>query len=346
MKRLYDNNRMVYIVMIITVVAILGSMVLFTALVNKRENVTGKTGGSEETYSYHIAMIHSDLADVFWRSVYEAARAEGEREGVYIENFGTNLNEDYTTAQLLEMAVASRVDGIILAGGGEQEIQLIEQAEEEQIPVITVQEDIAGSRRKSYVGANQYTLGEMYGNEVVSAVEGDSGSAVVLVPAEEEKNAPNFIFSAITDSMEKSRKKIRLSSVKTGASGDFESEETIKDILLDEGGRPDVLVCLSTVDTISAYQCVIDYNLVGKVQIIGYYTSPEILEGIQKGIIRSTIEIDAKEMGSTAVKAMKEYKQQEYINEYFPISAKLITSDNVEEYIEGSKDIEDESATR
>ena len=108
----------------------------------------------------------------------------------------------------------------------------------------------------------------------------------------------------------------------------------MRGILLDEENRPDVLVCLNVVDTISAYQCVRDYNLVGKVKIIGYYSSPEILEGIQKGVIQSTIMVNAQEAGRLCMEAMEEYLSQRYTSEYFPVSVELINEKNVDAYIQ------------
>ena len=337
MKYFKDNNRLMYVVMAATVLLALSIMVGFSVFLNQDRD--GKKGDADDgqSYAYHVAMVSADTSDVFWESLYEEARSTGASAGIYAENFGALLNEDYTASELMRMAIDSRVDGIIVETDDTEDIEeLIGQAEEAGIPVVTLMEDIPESGRVSYVGANDYTLGEMYGQEVLKAVGSDrtSASAAVLVPVNEEETSPSFIYTGISETVGRASGAISVSTVRTGEDREFLSEERVRSLLLDEESRPDVLVCLNVVDTISAYQCVRDYNLVGKVKIIGYYSSPEILEGIQKGIIESTIVVDAREAGELCMQAMEEYLSQRYTSEYFPVSVKLVNEANVEEYIQ------------
>ena len=63
--------------------------------------------------------------------------------------------------------------------------------------------------------------------------------------------------------------------------GMFESEENVRDLILDTS-YPDIIVCMSAVDTSSAIQCVVDYNKVGQTSIIGYYAQKDTLRGSRK----------------------------------------------------------------
>lgn len=177
-------------------------------------------------------------------------------------------------------------------------------------------------RRKNWSGwlwlPGWTVMGEMYGREVLEAVPADGSSVAVLVPANEDNMNPSYVYSGISSAIAEASKNIDVFAVRTGEDRDFVSEETVRNLLLDEEKRPDVLVCLSAVDTISAYQCVRDYNLVGQVKIIGTYVSTEILEGIGNGVIQSTIVVDAREAGQRCMQAMSEYMAQRYTNEYFP----------------------------
>ncbi len=334
MKRFIDNNRFMYVVMAATVLLVLSIMLGFSMLLDQDRD--GETDGGEEgSYSYHVAMVSGDPSDVFWESLYGEARTAGAGAGIYVEDFGALLNEDYTSGELMRMAIDSRVDGIVIEADDSEDIEeMIAQAEKEGIPVVTLMEDMPESGRVSYVGANDYTLGEMYGREVLKAVEGDSARAAVLVPVNEEETSPSFIYTGVSEAIARASADISVSTVRTGEDREFVSEERVRGLLLDEEDRPDVLVCLSVVDTISAYQCVRDYNLVGKVKIIGYYSSPEILEGIQKGIIQSTVMVDAKEAGRLSMEAMEEYLSQRYTSEYFPVSVELINEENVQDFIQ------------
>lgn len=291
------------------------------------------------TYKYHVAMINDKSSDVFWDSVYAGAFGKGEELGIYVENFGEHLSEEYSSRELLEMAIAAKVDGIIMkADNDEATVQLLNKAAREGIPVITLLQDAPESGRKSFVSANDYDLGEIYGSQVLEAAEqaaqGQTVKGVMLIDSNSNGSAPNLIYSGMSETIAGASGQIQLDTVIVNDTGEFETEEKVRDLLLNKEQRPDILVCSSVADTTSAYQCVIDYNLVGEVQIIGYYTSPEILEGIDKGIIRSAVVINAEEMGSVSVEGMYEYLTEEYVNEYLSVSSHLITKDNVAAYYE------------
>ncbi len=340
MKRFFEQNKKICLVILLAAFLLMALMTAVNYNLNKRldKSVAGVSEGEE--YKYHVAMIGSDTSDVFWNSVYKGAEDEGKNHDTYIENFGADLSEDYTDKELMEMAIAAKVDGIIIEAGKDDELtELINQAdlsEDEKIPVITVLSDAPGSERKSFVSANDYALGEMYGSQITEAARDIDGKenihAVVLINSDSENSSPNLIYSGISETLAKEPEKITLSTVLINNKGEFESEEKVRELFLAADDRPDIIVCLSVTDTISAYQCVIDYNLVGKIQIIGYYTSPEILEGIEKGIVRSTIAINAEEMGRASAEGMYEYLTEKYVSEYLPVSSELINSENVGEY--------------
>ncbi len=305
------------------------------------------TDTDRAVYQYHIAMIGSKPYDEFWTSVYEGASAAGEACGAYIENFGEDLDASYTVEELLDMAIAAKVDGIIVeAAEGDKIKDLIDRAAKEDIPVMTVLSDVPNSSRVSFVSGNSYALGELYGSQVAEEVkrrkreglkEGAEEGKVkvaVLVSVGSEHSQQSVIYSGIREMTAAFSRQMELSAVSIRREGRFESEETVRDLILGEE-RPDLLVCLSAADTISAYQCVVDYNMVGKISIIGYYASEDILEEIKKGVVKSTVSINAKEMGKTAAEGMYKYLTQSYVSEYLPVASELITSENVSAYKEG-----------
>lgn len=340
MRKFFERNRKVCFFIILVTCFLMAVMTVVNYKLNRKLNESTSLTADGEEYKYHVAMIGSDTSDVFWNSVYEGAESAGKELDTYIENFGAGLSEDYSDMELVEMAIAAKVDGIIAEAGNEEELsRLIDKANDvdgKEIPVITVLSDAPGSSRKSFVSANDYALGELYGNQVVGAarnIQGDDKiKTTVLVNSNDENSSPNLIYSGISESLAGMSDRIELSAMPINNEGEFESEEKVRKLFLDEQDRPDIIVCLSVTDTISAYQCTIDYNLVGKIQIIGYYTSPEILEGIEKEIIRSTIAINAEEMGRLAAEGMHEYLEEEYVSEYLPVSSELITAENISEY--------------
>lgn len=336
MKKWAGNSRKIYIIIGFAVLVILAGLLVFNIRMGRQIKDIENSIDEGNVYGQHVAMIKGNSDDVFWTSVYEGAREAGAARDCYVENFGAELSEDYSTEELFEMAIAARVDGIIVEASSSSKLEeLINRGTEAGIPVITVIGDAKNSQRKSFVSANDYTLGEMYGREIVDATHGMSQAKVTVVTSSDGTEAtPNLIYSGISETVAQLRNDIELTALSIDSSGEFESEESMRNLVLKGVGRPDVIVCLSAIDTVSAYQCVIDYNMVGEIQIVGYYKSKEVLEGIQKGIVKSTVEVNAQEIGQISVEGMCDYITEEYVSEYLPVEAELITKDNVDKYME------------
>jgi ribose transport system substrate-binding protein len=113
----------------------------------------------------------------------------------------------------------------------------------------------------------------------------------------------------------------------------FGAEESVRNIIMREREVPDIMICLNELNTNCAYQAIVDYNKVGSVNIFGYYENKSILDAIKKRIITSTISIDTKQMGQYCVKALDEYRNSGYVNEYLPVDIVLITLENVGDFI-------------
>ena len=114
-------------------------------------------------------------------------------------------------------------------------------------------------------------------------------------------------------------------------------EESIRNIFIEEG-LPDVVICLDELSTSCVYQAVVDYNIVGQIDIIGYYDSETILKAIERNVVRATISIDTEEMGQYCVEALEECRSGGYVSEYFSVGTNLITIQNVREYLGGEED--------
>ena len=102
----------------------------------------------------------------------------------------------------------------------------------------------------------------------------------------------------------------------------------IRIIFQSEEGPPQILVCLDEVTTECAYQAMIDYNMVGEVKIIGYYTSRTIMDAVGKGLIPVTISMDVEQIGTYSIEALTEYWEVGRANSYYTVDMNVITEDS------------------
>lgn len=307
--------------------------------------MTGKDVGSYETYDRHYVMITGREDSDFWDRVYESALEEGKQRGVYVERFGAGLAVEYARNELLELAIQASVDGIIVPGDeDEKTVALLDEAVDKGIPIVTVLRDSTGSRRQCFVGNNSYNLGQEYGRQILELLsqkdgDGQHTSAEVLVLVDESRmdTSQNLILLGIRETLERELGEdhsVNVDTTLVDNTRSFSSEESIRDIFLNSGELPDILVCLSAVHTRCAYQAAVDYNKVGTVQMIGYYDSDAILEAVSKNIIYSTIALDTEQMGKLCVQALDEYVATGYTNGYMAVDTRLITAEEAENILD------------
>lgn len=286
---------------------------------------------NHKIYKYHYAMLSEEGDDLFWDAVYQGALVKGKEQDAYIEKVGSNLSVSYSLYDLMQIAIASKVDGIIIEPNEDKNITtLINTAESQGIPVVTVFKDAPLSNRKSFVGISSYDQGQAYGKQVAEVVRKGKKKVTILLSSDKD-TSQDIVYSSIREAVD--TKDIEVETATVNTQNAFSLEEDIRNIIMDRDQPPDVLVCLTAVDTLCAYQAIVDYNKVGDIDIIGYYDSDLILTAIEKNIIHSTMVIDAKQMGSYCVEALSEYKNTSRVSDYYSVDINVITADNVKEYI-------------
>ena len=320
--------------------------VTFTGSINRTEQ--------DVTYDRYYAMITDNPGSSFWQSVYSSALNEAKSQNAYVEMISDNLSGDYSMAELMEIAIAARVDGIILtAGEAEGMTELIEKAYNEGIPVVTLLNDNTNSERLSFVGIGNYNLGKEYGRLIIEMAnkkyfEGENIKVTVLLDAGSEDSGQNVLAAAIQDTIEKDipeaagrHQPIVISLEAVDASNNFSVEESVRRLFV--SGReniPDIVVCLNENDTNSVYQAVVDYNEVGTVNILGYYDSDAILKGIERDVISATLSIDTDQMGRYCIDALTEYYEIGNTSQYFAADSYVINKSNVSKYRKGESNEE------
>lgn len=302
-----------------------------------------------KNYSRYYAIVTANRDSSMWKSLYQGAADTGHRLDTCVEMLGSNLSQDYSAADLMRIAIASRVDGIIVEADESEEItQLINEAVESDIPVVTLYGDCPQSERCSFVGISSYDLGKEYGRQIIK-LAGEKHftnkqiDVAVLVNAHSNDAGQNLVYLGIQDTISKEAAgmtvdpaNIALEMRKVDDASEFSIEESVRDMFIREKeSLPDIFVCLNETSTTSVYQAVVDYNKVGQVNILGYYDSEAILNAIDRGVIFSTVSVDTAQMGGYCIDALIEYSLLGYTSQYFTANVTLIDRSNVEAYLKG-----------
>ena len=329
-------------------VGLTGLLIVFFLSFNK----TLSQKGSDETYDKYYVMITDDSSSSFWQSVYSSALKEAKAQNAYIEMISENFSRDYTQTELMEIAISSDVDGIIVTDGeAEGMTELINKAYSFEIPVVTLINDNMQSDRLSFVGIGNYKLGTEYGKLIIEMANtktfpGDTIEVTVLLDAGSEDSRQNVLAAAIQDTIKSDRNEnadvhlpIEITLAAVNASNTFSVEESVRKLFIsDKESTPDIIVCLNENDTNSVYQMVVDYNEVGLVNILGYYDSEAILKGIERDVIYATLFVDTDQMGRYCIDALNEYYEFGYTSQYFTADSYVIKKSSIDEYRKGEPD--------
>lgn len=335
------------ILVLLCVIAVCICMFLFLSYIRGFREVT-----DADSYDKYYVMITKDRKSSFWQSVYQGAYQKGLEENAYVDLLGENLSEDYSREDLMRIAISSGVDGIFVESDESGELtELIDEAVDRDIPVVTLYGDNTHSKRCSFVGVGSYNLGREYGRQVLKIADEQKKEkseekgeiqVAVLTNAYTMNSGQNIIYSGIQDAIEQEKTgetKFSVSYITVDDTNTFSVEESIRDIFMEER-LPDIIICLNELNTTCVYQAVVDYNRVGQISILGYYDSDTIINAIDRNVVNATISIDTEQMGGFCVDALTEYYLLGNTSQYFTADVTLIDKSNVEQYLEGGDEDE------
>ena len=301
----------------------------------------------KEKYDKYYVMITEDRKTDFWQSIYHGAYQRGLENNVYVDLLGEHLSQEYSRADLMRIAMSSGVDGIFVESDESDEMsEMIDEAVERGIPIVTLYGDNTHSARCSFVGVGSYNLGREYGRQVLKLAQEETEkellNVAVLVNAYALNSAQNIVCSGIQDALEQEKlqgPEIQLSLITVDDTNAFSVEESIRDIFMDQT-LPDVIICLNELNTTCVYQAVVDYNCVGEIAILGYYDTDTILKAIDRNVVNATISIDTEQMGAFCVDALQEYYKYGNTSQYFTADVTVIDQNNVKEYLQEQEETE------
>lgn len=246
----------------------------------------------------------------FWEQVYQGARAAGERLRVGVEFTGPRHASVAEQVQLLDMATAAQVDGIITPGVSDPQVaRAVARAADRGIPVVTVETDLSGGpvRRLAYVGTDNYEGGKLAayelllrsgGKAVVGIVRGDLG------PVEGDERVRGF------RDVLASAPGARIVAVESSDLNRTLAGQKALEILRE---HPDVtaLYATSALDFIGVAQSVTGLGLRPRIILVGWDSTEEPEDALVRSGVHIVLAQDAETMGKKAVETLEAYLRRD-----------------------------------
>lgn len=322
------------ITIIVVIVAFVCTIANFVLLKNSDEDTNMSNKDIISKYRYHFAMIYADDSSGKWKDIYESANAYANDNDGYVELIGDLINNEYSKAELMKLAILSGVDGIIVEGDDSIELtEMIDEAYKKGIPVVTIMTDAPNSMRNSFVGINNYDVGLEFGNEIIKLYHNNKKKNVMVLMGnndgyQEQHNTYQAIIESLSDEYN-----VLIDTKLLNNENEFSTDEVIREILVNLLETPDLLVCLSESITESAFQQVVEYNKVDSISVIGLASSDISYNAVSKGLIDSVISFDREMAGKKCAEALIEYIKNGYVNEFYIVDTDLVTKENVGRFV-------------
>ncbi len=260
-----------------------------------------------------LVLITQERDTPFWDKVAQGAKKQAELEDVSLEVWGSYGNNQEDFLKNIEIAIQSKVDGIIVQGLDTDEFKNLTKIKASfyGIPIITVANDvpIADSLRRTYVGSDQFFAGKMIAEQLVSDM-GKKGKVVLMLDSQEE-----YFQKQRLNGIEEILKQYKDINVVYAKTIDTTKEQVVlatQDILNKE---PDTNAFIA-----------INANVLGtlvkeiskRYQITPYYLysfddGPESISLLEAGTLDAMVEQSPETMGEKSVQLMLEWLNGEKV---------------------------------
>jgi ribose transport system substrate-binding protein len=276
------------------------------------------------------AVIIKGTAVIHWQTVHAGAVAAAREASVDIDYNGPAMEADFARQiAILDDSINRRVDGILLAPSDRVAlVPGIRRAKQAGIPVTLIDSGAQTEDFVSFVGTDNYAGGVLAARRLAQIL-GNKGEIAMTagIPGGEATMARERGFM---DTLTKNYPGLKLVTWQYGMCDRTRSLAVTEDILT---AHPDLNGIFSSNEagTIGVSQAVKGHGLVGKVQIVGFDTSPTLVDDVKAGVIDSLILQDPFQMGYQGLKTLLSYKSGKKPVREIDFPPVLATRENIQE---------------
>ena len=278
-----------------------------------------------------IAVIPKCTTHVFWKAVEGGAR-EGAKEAGAEMIWKGSLKEDDPAQQIqiFEQFVAEDVGGIVLAPIDDAALRRpVAAAMQKGIPVVIMDSAFKGEPLKDFVctvSTNNLRAGEMAGEQLGKLLHGKG--KVVLFRYKEGSASTSQREAGFLEAI-KRFPEIQV-IVDNRYSGTTISEAHSAALnMLDKLKEADGIFCSNEPSTLGMLLALKQNNLAASKKLVGFDTSPGLVEGLKSGEIKALVAQNPKKMGREAVQALVSKMQGETVNAVIDSGAAVVTKENL-----------------
>ena len=275
-----------------------------------------------------VAVIPKASADIFWQSVHAGAvKASWDNDVKIVWDGPANETDIATEMQIVETMINRHVDAIALAPSDRSAFKIVvDRASKAGIPVIIYDSGIDTDNYRTFVATDNYLGGEMGADRLGQLLSGKGKIVMVkTTPGGASTTAREDGFRA---ELKKKFPAIQILDERYGMATVAQSLTVTENMLT---AHPDLdgIFCSNESGSAGALQAL--RNRRKKVKLVGFDSSPTLIDGVEAGWIDSLVIQDPFTMGDTAVtQAVKALKGERTVKK-IALPPHLVDKDNLHE---------------
>lgn len=277
-----------------------------------------------------IAVIPKGVSHSFWLTVKAGADAAGKDLNVNIIWKGPAQETDYSgQINIVEDMINQRVDGIVLAPShGDSLVPIVKRAQEAGVPVTIFDSGISTEQYLSYVSTDNRKGGEVAAKRMGEKLGGKGKVAILGV--KKGSVSTDEREEGFRETIQKEFPGIALVPIiYYGEANAAKSLQVTEDVLTANSDLTGLFASNES-STVGAVRAIRQRNLVGKVTLVGFDATADLVQNVREGAIDSLVLQNPFKMGYEGVKTIVDKLNGKQPERRIDTGVALLTKDNVD----------------
>jgi ribose transport system substrate-binding protein len=275
-----------------------------------------------------IGVVPKGTSHVFWKSVKAGADKAGKELGVDIKWDGPPDEKEINTQdRIIGDMITRGVDALVVAPVDKTALTTSMENARKKMPVVVFDSGSDFTGYNAFVATDNYKGGQLAGRHMVRLLEGQKDVELALVRYQAGSASTLEREKGFIDEMKKARPDVKLYDDQFAGSSGEEASKLMGNMLQ---AHPNISAVYGSNEstTRGALGALEQAKRAGKVKFVGFDSSAELVDALDKGTIQALVLQDPVQMGYRSVKAAVAATKGEKVEKEQPIAPVLATPEN------------------
>jgi ribose transport system substrate-binding protein len=271
-----------------------------------------------------IGVVPKGVAALFWQSLHAGVMSAGRDFNVEVLWNGPSIETDYSRQiQIVDAMISRHVDGLAISASDHTALNgVIERASRVGIPVTVFDSGVDTTDYMTFLATNNPAAGEMAARKVAELLHGKGEIAMVMhVPGSVSTGDREARFEEV---LKRDFPGIHIAARQFG-SDDRAVARAAAENILSAHPRLSAIFASAEAGTLGAALALKARGLAGKVRMVGFDSSYELVEDLKSGVVDALVIQDPFRIGYETVRTLVDQLGGKIPPKRIDLSARVIT---------------------